>query len=119
MGWIQGHLSALEFLGLFFVLMYLPVWLGVFLPYRFRREYRLHMQTTPRVQLMLSEAGLHEEDSGDEASWSDLGRYRASTRVILIYQTAEVFLVLPRGLFECEAEFQRAKQLVGQNLRRL
>ncbi len=116
-GWLRGTRSVIDaslvpFVAAAFVLY------GFLFNWRFRRSYRNYKAIQEPVEMELSETQFHGQSIHGEARlpWELFRKYKENKRCFLLYQTAGLFHILPRQLFESESDVDRTRELLARKI---
>ncbi|MHB1033139.1 MAG: YcxB family protein [Pirellulales bacterium] len=93
---------------------------AAFLSRRFSRSYRNYKAIQTPITVELTEEGFHGTSAHGETrlGWDMFQRYKESTRLFLLYQTANLFHVLPKRLFADADDVNRARDLFSRKVKR-
>jgi hypothetical protein len=91
-----------------------------FLTWHFRRLYRNYRAIQVPVTIEMTEEGFHGTSAHGETrlGWDMYRRYKESARLFLLYQTGNLFHVLPKRLFSDADDVDRARDLFSRKVKR-
>lgn len=88
------------------------------MPWRARRRYRASPSIAAPMALSIDEQGLRFDRGGREQQlrWEQLGRWRGSRRVVLLYPVKSGFYLVPASFFERPQDFEVFVELLRQRV---
>jgi len=117
-GWMQGDRPLSDALMLPFLLSVLAGYFLV-LRWQFKRSYRGYKAIKLPLHIEVSEAGLYSRSEHGEVRlpWGLFQKYKENGRLLLLYQSGNLFHVLPKNLFKDAADMRRAQDVISRNIR--
>jgi hypothetical protein len=91
----------------------------LFLSWQFKRSYRSYKAIQVPVTIEMSEEAFRacSEHGETKLPWNMFRKYKENKRLLLLYQTAGLFHVLPKRLFRDAADVERARDLFSRKVR--
>ncbi len=116
-GWLRGARSIVDDMMVPFVALAVVLY-GFLFNWRFRRSYRNYKAIQEPVEMELSETQFHGQSIHGETRlpWEIFQKYKENKRCFLLYQTAGLFHILPKQLFESDSDIDRARGMLSQKV---
>lgn len=89
------------------VVVYLVLWLGVFIPWYARKNYRQYKALSEPVAVEVREDGLFFKNSNGEGlvPWSHIVKWRRSDKLLLLYPASNIFHLVPSHFFPTQKAY--------------